>query len=104
MSNLTEEGSASPLIATCALQSRWPMTSDPSKITTEIWVVPLRNKGWGLRLQHEEKPFALFAKRGVAIDHARRLVKDRDIELVILDDESIVETREIVRPRESKPD
>jgi hypothetical protein len=72
------------------------MNGDPAGNTAEIWIIPFK-KGWGLRLQHEEKPFALFAKKAVAIEHAKRLARAREIELVVLDDSEVVETREIVR-------
>jgi hypothetical protein len=75
------------------------MTDDPAGPTAEIWIIPFK-KGWGLRLQHEEKPFALFAKKTIAVEHARRLARSREIELVVLDESALVETREIVRPPE----
>ncbi len=67
--------------------------------TKELWIVRYR-KGWGIRLDHEEKPFALFGKKDVAIESARGIAQDRAIDLVIFDDEETVETREIFRPGE----
>jgi hypothetical protein len=72
------------------------MADDPVGNTAEIWIIPFK-KGWGLRLQHEEKPFALFAKKAVAIEHAKRLARSREIELVVLDESEGVETRELIR-------
>ena len=72
------------------------MSSHPPG-TKELWIVRYR-KGWGIRLDHEEKPFALFGQKAVAIESARKIAQDRSIDLVVFDEDASVETREIFRP------